>query len=143
MYTELALELELSPAGFERVRRLHEIRKEPHRTFDCFGFTAPTTWGKLALEHPEFSGWAEVGRCDFIPFGGSAYFKERYSEVFVDRDRPLWTFRCNLKDYEREIPRFLLTVVPLLDARILSGHVWYEEDERPTEIKEYLRNLCM
>jgi hypothetical protein len=90
---------------------------------------------KLLPFHPYFV----TERWDHIGNSSSYYFVPRFVRDFkwnsLEEGYCL-TIRCDLKNYDREIERFLAWIHPYIEATPEDhlGHIRYEEDPKPTLI---------
>lgn len=81
------------------------------------------------------SAWANVGRCNFIPFGAVCYMPDSWGDWFQTTDGLTLTFCCSLKNYENEIQTFVEKVLPeIADDWVLEG--LYEESVYSTLYKK-------
>lgn len=76
-------------------------------------------------------------RCDSFYFDG-----QTDSKLFVDnlyKDKPMYylNVRCNFKNYDMEINKFLEWLCPYIETDGFLGYERYEEFENPTLIYKY------
>lgn len=71
-------------------------------------------WGAIRNSYYDqtISAWANVGRCNFIPFGAVCYMPDSWGDWFQTVDGLTLTFCCSLKNYEQEIQTFIDKVLP-------------------------------
>jgi hypothetical protein len=84
-------------------------------------------------EHPLFraSRWAHMLTCDSYYFSADTHSTMRFDEV---AHRWFLCIRCNLKNYDDEIEKFVSWITPWIEAEneAFLGFMRYEEDETPT-----------
>lgn len=105
-----------------------------------------TTDGSLTiknrLDHPFF----KTARCDIIGHGGSYYFDgQPYIQFKYDEIAKCWflTTCFNLKNYDREIEKFLDWLCPFILTEGYIGTYWYEEAFAPTEIYKINKRIMI
>lgn len=83
--------------------------------------------------HPFFETyrWRMLFICDSYYFDGKTQSTFEYDNI---DERWHLTVRSNLKNYDREIKKFLDWIKPYLDTSGFLGYMWYEEDDAPTLI---------
>ena len=89
------------------------------------------------IDHPLFTDqtrWEYMLLCDSYYFDGQSD-----SKLFVDNlisDKPMYflNVRCNLKNYNEEIEKFMDWLCPYIKTEGFLGYKRYEEDDDPTLI---------
>ncbi len=72
--------------------------------------------------------WNIMLQCDSFYFPG-----ETYSRIGFDKISGWWmTIRCNLKNYDREIQKFIDWIQPYMNTHGFIGYMRYETEEGPT-----------
>ena len=94
-------------------------------------------WGTIRNSYfnETVSTWANVGRCNFIPFGAVCYMPDSWGDWFQTVDGLTLTFCCSLKNYECEIQTFIDKVLPEI-AEDWSLESLYEESAYSTLYKK-------
>lgn len=84
-------------------------------------------------DHPLFrtARWSIMLVCDSYYFDGQTDSSLRYDDI---SEQYYLNVRCNLKDYDDEIKKFMDFIQPYLDTRGFLGYTRYEEDDDPTLI---------
>lgn len=147
MYTTLKFSAHLNSLGLTVVAMLND-RRDRWKAGERYD-TALNDWGWVAneLNLDWLHDWGQVGRADFIPFGGTspdwACHKEGFmhptgpsewsptSKTYLDQstlDGSTWHVVCELKNYEGEIEKFLEELLPYLLAAPCAALWEYEED---------------
>jgi hypothetical protein len=78
--------------------------------------------------------WKFMLRCDSYYFDGDTSSTIRYDDI---AKAPIVTIRCNLKNYDQEIEKFIDWVKPHIqgaNGNYFIGYSRYEEDDKPTLI---------
>ncbi len=96
-------------------------------------------WEDVAKAFPQYpfiAEWADVGRCDFIPFGALAYMPWDDDDPEWQRSfkAGLWVFQCSLKNYEGEIECFVNTVLSPIVHATYELYSLYEEHDEPMQL---------
>lgn len=83
--------------------------------------------------HPLFSTprWTFMLVCDSYYFDGQTDSSIHYDDI---SNQYYLNVRCNLKNYDGEIKKFMDFIQPYLDTRGFLGYTRYEEDGDPTLI---------
>ena len=81
----------------------------------------------------------ETDRCHILFEGNSAYFDAFISFTLTKNEfSEAWLLQgtTNLKNYNREIQKFIDWITPYLDKHSgeYIGHIWYEEWDKPVPI---------
>ena len=81
-------------------------------------------------DHPLFKTrrWSYMLQCDSFYFPHTVYT----SLVHRGEDDIILNIRCDLKDYDDEIKKFLDWIYPYTETRGFIGYTRYEEDDDPT-----------
>lgn len=88
---------------------------------------------KIELEAPLFicSRWANMLNSDSYYFDGDTHSEFRRDNISKEH---ILTVRCNLKNYDSEIKKFLDWVAPKSNSNGFVGYYRHEESESPTLI---------
>jgi hypothetical protein len=149
-YTGLRFEVPLNPLGISLIHRLEHWNNHRGMTINTeAGRISP--WANVAQEFsnlPWVREWADVGRCNFIPYGALSYMAEDWvkeanlketlgphTDGAWGRERAVgyrWKVCCSLKNYEGEIEHFLRRVMPHLIAEKVTVETLFEYDNEPT-----------
>lgn len=100
-----------------------------------------STWADAAqhFDYQWLRDWAEVGRCNFIPFGalaGTDWDEDDPEWSLAFDDSRIFVFQCSLKNYEKEIE----TWFELFKHTWVAADGWiYSEDwEMAARLDDYL-----
>lgn len=117
MYTQLIVRCKLKPEFIEPVKKL--------LSQDAY------TWTVMAQEgnYEWMEEFARNERAGAIPFCESSYFESYPNTV---NDERVWSFGCNLKNYEDTIEEFL-TMLPHMIVELYECKTLYEEAGTPTD----------
>jgi hypothetical protein len=124
MYTELSCAFELK-------------KETPEQVIEVLRFMVRTKT-EMPRPLPDHSFFG-TSRWQMMLGSDSYYFKgQAHSTVLFDDAAVAWfvTIRCNFKNYEHEIERFIDWITPHIDAMdgAFLGYCRYEETEVPTLI---------
>ncbi len=100
---------------------------------DILNFMINDKEAEIKSNHPLFSTqrWVSMLQSDSYYFDGTSH-----SEFFYDKIPHSWflTVRCNLKNYDGEINKFLDWIKPVSSTFGFVGYTRHEEQESPTLI---------
>ena len=84
--------------------------------------------------HPLFktNRWHFMLNSDSYYFDGITKSILKEDNLFPDHPSYYLTIRCNLKNYNEEIEKFIDWITPYSDTKGFVGYKRYEEDEEPT-----------
>lgn len=78
--------------------------------------------------------WDYMLKCDSYYFDGQTDSKLYMDDLYEDNPKFYLNVRCNLKNYNSEINKFLDWLNPYIKTFGFLGYLRYEEDEDPTLI---------
>ena len=123
MYTELVLGINLK-------------EDVPNEVVDILTYMLESDQESLEPTLPDHNlfrsdRWKFMLRCDSYYFAGFTH-----SEMYYDDIGKQWeiNIRCNLKNYDNEIEKFINWISPYVESRGYAGYMRYEECSKPTEI---------
>ena len=123
MYTELHFNAELLPETpahiIETLEYMLDNSKPTHTNLDHDLFST--------------SRWSYMLTCDSDYFNADTHSTLRFDDI---SDSYFLCIRCNLKNYDQEIAKFLNWIMPFVDAEVgdFLGFYRYEESNEPTLI---------
>lgn len=125
MYTELVCAFELDSQLPQQVINIlsYMVGETDDDILDEYGIP----------DHPLF----KTNRWDFMLTSDSYYFDGvTNSGLTIDyliKDKPMYylSIRCNLKNYDDEIEKFIDWIKPYIHTKGFIGYKRYEEDEHP------------
>jgi len=116
--------------GFYTGLRLKcELKPEFVPVIECLTDKRWDGWATVAEKFPQYPflvEWSKESRCGFIPFGHDCIFlpDENWANSL---EKDIWTFSCSLKNYNREIEKFLDFLPQMVISAI--GYLKTEDDE--------------
>lgn len=123
MYTELHFNAELLPETPAHIIETLEYMLDNSKPI-------PTM-----LDHELFSAsrWSYMLKCDSYYFDADTHSTLRFDDI---SDSYFLCIRCNLKNYDQEISKFISWIMPFIDAEPgdFIGFYRYEESNEPTLI---------
>lgn len=78
--------------------------------------------------------WDYMLKCDSYYFNGQTDSKLYMDDLYEDNPKFYLNVRCNLKNYNNEINKFLDWLNPYIKTFGFLGYLRYEENENPTLI---------
>lgn len=78
--------------------------------------------------------WDYMLKCDSYYFDGQTDSKLYMDDLYEDNPKFYLNVRCNLKNYDNEINKFLDWLNPYIKTFGFLGYLRYEENEDPTLI---------
>lgn len=121
MYTELVLGIEV---------------EDNEKVIQTLKYMLDETEYKPEWEHELFKTdrWEYMLRCDSYYFDGQTDSKLVTDDLYKDKPMYYLNVRCNLKNYDGEIRKFLDWLCPYIKTYGFLGYERYEECEDPTLI---------
>lgn len=89
------------------------------------------------IDHPLFTDstrWKHMLLCDSYYFDGKADSKLFIDDLCPDKPMYFLNVRCNLKNYDEEIEKFMDWLCPYIETEGFLGYKRYEEQDDPTLI---------
>jgi hypothetical protein len=123
MYTELVLAIELKSSIEPQVIKILSYMVGDNEVEPV-----------ILPDHPLF----KTPRWSFMLEGDSYYFDGvtnsilKEDNLFPEQPTYYLTIRCNLKNYDDEIDKFLDWIKPYTESKGFIGYKRYEEDKEPT-----------
>lgn len=122
MYTELNIGVKICPTPTVVQKLNYMLGKDTEDVhIDHLLFTDQTRWEYMLL-------------CDSYYFDGQADSKLFVDDLIPDEPMYFLNVRCNLKNYNEEIEKFMDWLCPYIETEGFLGYKRYEEDDNPTLI---------